>query len=272
MGRAAHVRQAVILAAGNSDRFRDGSSHSKLLTFVGGTPLLTRTLQSAYRAGICDAHLVLGYDAASVRALAERSAPAGLQLHFHLNHNWHEENGLSVLAAQDGVNRKPFALMMGDHIFEPLALRCLIDTVPPPDETLLCIDRRPYTAGIAAEATKVRLDGNRVCAIGKTLDPYDALDTGLFVCQAAIFAALEASRAAGDSTLSGGLHAGRQHAGRVHSRRPRRTRGLEHGRRGGDSRRGWRRRPGARPPCARARVVRRRLSRVSRPAVVDFAC
>jgi choline kinase len=204
-GRAAYVRQAVILAAGNGDRFRDGSSHSKLLTFVGGTRLLTRTLESAHRAGICDAHLVLGYDADSVRALAERSAPAGLALHFHLNHNWHEENGLSVLAAQDGVNRKPFALMMGDHVFDPRALRCLIDTAPAPDETLLCIDRRAYDAEIAAEATKVRLDGDRVCAIGKALDPYDALDTGLFVCQATIFAALEAACAAGDSTLSGGV-------------------------------------------------------------------
>src|SRR5262245_20375299 len=116
MGRAAHVRQAVILAAGNGERFHDGSIHSKLLALVGGTPLLTRTLESAHCAGICDAHLVLGYDAESVRALAERSAPAGLALHFHLNHNWHEENGLSVLAAQDGLNRKPFALMMGDHV------------------------------------------------------------------------------------------------------------------------------------------------------------
>jgi choline kinase len=205
MSRAVHVRQAVILAAGNGDRFHDGSSHSKLLALVGGTPLLTRTLETAHRAGICDAHLVLGYDAESVRALAERSAPTGLALHFHLNHNWHEENGLSVLAAQAGVNRQPFALMMGDHVFEPLALRCLIDTAPPPAETLLCIDRRPCAAEIAAEATKVRLDGTRVSAIGKTLDPYDALDTGLFVCQRTIFDALEASCAAGDSTLSGGV-------------------------------------------------------------------
>jgi choline kinase len=195
----------VILAAGNGDRFRNGSSQSKLLTLVGRTPLLTRTLESAHRAGIADAHIVLGYDADSVRALAERSAPPGLALHFHLNHNWHEENGVSVLAAQDGVNRKPFALMMGDHIFESPALRRLIDTASAPDETLLCIDRRPCDAATAAEATKVQLDGNRVRAIGKTLEPYDALDTGLFVCDATIFAALEASCASGDSTLSGGV-------------------------------------------------------------------
>jgi choline kinase len=176
-----------------------------LLTLVGRTPLLTRTLESAHRAGIAEAHVVLGFDADSVRALAERSAPAGLTLHFHLNRDWHEENGLSVLAAQDGVNHQPFALMMGDHIVEPEALGRLIDTAPAPDQTLLCIDRRPCDADTAAEATKVRLDGDRVRAIGKTLDPYDALDTGLFVCHATIFAALEEERARGDSTLSGGV-------------------------------------------------------------------
>jgi CTP:molybdopterin cytidylyltransferase MocA len=34
------VRRAIVLAAGNGDRFRNGSSHSKLLTPIAGTPLL----------------------------------------------------------------------------------------------------------------------------------------------------------------------------------------------------------------------------------------
>jgi choline kinase len=44
-----------------------------------------------------------------------------------------------------------------------------------------------------------------VTAIGKTLDPYDALDTGLFLCQSSVFDALDESCRAGDSTLSGGI-------------------------------------------------------------------
>jgi len=199
------VHQAVVLAAGNGDRFRNGSSRSKLLTLVGGVPLLGRTLASAFDAGISLAHIVLGYDADFVRVVAERSAPRGLALRFHLNRQWREENGLSVLAARRAVDHRPFALMMGDHIVEAAALRRLAHTPCGPDETLLCVDRQESDPATVAEATRVRLEGDRVRAIGKTLDPFDALDTGLFVCHAAIFDALEAACADGDTTLSGGV-------------------------------------------------------------------
>jgi 1L-myo-inositol 1-phosphate cytidylyltransferase len=76
------------------------------------------------------------------------------------------------------------------------------------DETLLCIDRQihdPDRATKALEATKVRLQGDRVAAIGKTVEPFDALDTGLFLCQPSVFEALAEACADGDSTLSGGI-------------------------------------------------------------------
>jgi 1L-myo-inositol 1-phosphate cytidylyltransferase len=203
--RTSFAREAIVLAAGNGDRFRGGSSQSKLLTPVVGTPLLIRTLESAWQAGITDAHVVLGYDADSVRSLALSQAPDALRLHFHLNHDWHRENGLSVLAARPCFGGQPFAVMMGDHIFEPRVLRRLLESPREPGEALLGIDRQERDPEFVAEATKVRLRGERVMAIGKTLDVYDALDTGLFVCDASLFEGLEASCADGDSTLSGGV-------------------------------------------------------------------
>ena len=205
------VRQAIVLAAGNGDRFRNGSAHSKLLTPVAGTPLLIRTLTSAHRAGISDAHIVLGYDAEHVRALAESAAPPDLHLHFHVNHEWYRENGVSVLAARSSIRERAFALMMGDHIFEPQVLERLLQEPRTTDEALLCVDRQtghrddPISEIRATEATKVRLRGDRVTAIGKTLHPYDALDTGLFVCDPSVFEALSEACASGDSTLSGGI-------------------------------------------------------------------
>jgi 1L-myo-inositol 1-phosphate cytidylyltransferase len=199
------VRQAIILAAGNGDRFHGGSTHSKLLTPVAGTPLLVRILRSAWTAGITDAHVVIGYDANAVRALAVSGAPDGLHLHFHPNDDWHRENGVSVLAARSCLDRQPFALMMGDHLFEPGVLARLIRLGGDGPETLLCVDTRSTEPAIAQEATKVRLDHERVTAIGKMLDPYDALDTGLFLCQPSLFDALDESCARGDSTLSGGI-------------------------------------------------------------------
>jgi 1L-myo-inositol 1-phosphate cytidylyltransferase / CDP-L-myo-inositol myo-inositolphosphotransferase len=203
--RTSFAHEAIVLAAGNGDRFQNESPRSKLLTPVAGVPLLLHTLQSAWKAGITDAHVVLGYDADSVRMLAMSGAPDGLHLHFHLNRDWHQENGLSVLAARHGFDDRPFALMMGDHIFEPRVLERLLNVRRLPGEALLGIDRHTNDPEIAFEATKVRLRGDRVVAIGKSLDTYDALDTGLFACDRMIFAALDESCASGDSTLSGGI-------------------------------------------------------------------
>jgi len=149
--------------------------------------------------------VVLGYDAEQVRATADAGAPTGLHVHFHVNREWHQENGLSVLAARAHLGDRPFALLMGDHIVDTAVLRRLLQTPSGPDEALLCVDRQQTDPAIAGEATKVRLDGDRIVAIGKTLEEYDGLDTGVFLCRASLFDALDASCADGDSTLSGGI-------------------------------------------------------------------
>ena len=73
------------------------------------------------------------------------------------------------------------------------------------DESVLAVDARSVPKAVADEATKVRRDGTRIVAIGKGLRHYDALDTGVFVCGPALFDALAAAQAAGDTTLSGGI-------------------------------------------------------------------
>ena len=199
------VTRAVVLAAGNGDRFRGPADRSKLLTPVAGTPLLIRTLTSVRLAGLTHAHLILGFDADRVSAAALAGAPDGLALDFCVNQNWHQENGVSVLAARDALDGQSFALLMGDHLFDAQMLRDLLAAPRFQGETLLGIDRQTTTPEMAVEATKVRLSDAHVTAIGKAIDPYDAFDTGLFVCHSSIFTALEWSCADGDTTLSGGI-------------------------------------------------------------------
>lgn len=199
------VQDAVVLAAGNGDRFQNGTRRSKLLQPVLGRPLILRTLQTAAEAGITAFHVVLGYQADTIRAVVARGVPRGTTVHFTSNPDWHLENGVSVLAARHRLQDRRFALLMGDHLFEAAVLSRLLDMRVPAHESLLAIDAGSVDPGVAAEATKVRLDGDRITAIGKTIDPYDALDTGLFVCAPAVFRALDLARAEGDTTLSGGI-------------------------------------------------------------------
>ena len=200
------VSRAVILAAGNGDRFHNPTHDSKLLQPLLGRPILVRTLEAAYEAGIRSATVVLGYQADRVRALAETGAPGGMAVSFALNPEWRLENGLSALAAQASVGRNRFALLMGDHVFEPPVLQRMLRLDVGPDESLLAIDARRVSREVAEEATKVRREGgSRIVAIGKDLVEYDALDTGVFVCSPVIFDALERARELGDTTLSGGV-------------------------------------------------------------------
>jgi choline kinase len=194
-----------VLAAGNGDRFRNGSAESKLMQPVLGQPLILRTLETARRAGIEAFHVVLGYRAGTLRALVENNTPRGATVSFSYNPLWHLENGVSVLAARDALASRRFALLMGDHLFEPTVLARLLRTRVLPGESLLAVDSRPAPPAVAAEATKVQLRGGRIRAIGKDLTAYDALDTGVFVCDPSLFPALDAAVATGDTTLSGGI-------------------------------------------------------------------
>jgi choline kinase len=198
------IRDALVLAAGNGDRFRSGLQRSKLLQPILGDPIIIRTLTTARDAGIRRAEIVLGYQAESLRAVIEAAAPAGLAVHFSFNPEWQLENGVSVLAARDRL-RNRFALLMGDHLFDARMLACLGTFPAQRRECLLAVDSRPVPPEVAAEATKVRMMGSHITAIGKDLAAYDALDTGVFVCSPSLFAAIDESRAAGDTTLSGGI-------------------------------------------------------------------
>ena len=199
------LRDAVILAAGNGDRFKSSPSHSKLLHPILGQPLILRTLETAAAAGIPTLNVVLGYEADRVRTVVERHALPGATVRFTYNPDWHLENGVSALCGRELCDGRRFALLMGDHLFQSSVLQRLAALPVAPDDSLLAIDSSETDPAIAAEATKVQLQGDRVIAIGKDLSHWDALDTGLFVFTPALFDALEEARRDGETTLSAGV-------------------------------------------------------------------
>jgi choline kinase len=202
---SAAVRQALVLAAGNGDRFLSGSKASKLLQPVLGEPLILRTIGTARAAGVTDFEIVLGYQADALQCAIDRGRPPGVSIHYNYNPDWHLENGVSALAARDRLLGGPFALLMGDHLFDGNALARLLRFPLGPDECALAVDSRSAPPAIVEEATKVRRDGSHIVAIGKDLRQFDALDTGMFVCSPSLFDALTQSTREGDTTLSGGI-------------------------------------------------------------------
>jgi len=201
----AGVRDAVILAAGSGDRFRDPNHRSKLLHPFLGKPIILRTLESAAAAGMVSLHVVIGYDADAVKTAIEAHPLPGVAVDFVHNPDWRLENGVSALKAETLCRADRFALLMGDHVFDPAVLRRLCSYPIPEGESVLAVDATTSDPATIEEATRVRLDGDRITAIGKGLSPWHALDTGLFIFTPRLFDALRDAQAHGQTTLSAGV-------------------------------------------------------------------
>lgn len=96
---------------------------------------MLRTIAAAYEAGVDRITVVLGYQAERVRALAERAASPRLSLSFVVNPRWRLENGISALAARAAVGDERFALLMGDHVFDPDVLARMLRQPTPAGAT-----------------------------------------------------------------------------------------------------------------------------------------
>jgi choline kinase len=88
--------RALVLAAGNDDRFRNVTGESKLLQPVLGRALVIRTIETARAAGLTAFEIVLGYQADRVQAAIARQAPPDVTIHFTYNSYWDLDNGVSM--------------------------------------------------------------------------------------------------------------------------------------------------------------------------------
>jgi choline kinase len=120
------------------------------------------------------------------------------------NPEYLKDNGMSVLRARCEI-QEPFLLMMSDHIFEPETARALLQQKVAQNEVMLAVDKNIDDVFDIDDATKVRMDGDRITEIGKNLRLFDALDTGMFLCTPALFHALEAAMFNWNCSLSDGL-------------------------------------------------------------------
>ena len=209
--------KCLILAAGQGSRLQQKGEVKPLIPLLG-IPLIERVIRSAHHAGADDFFVVTGYQ-------SEKLKPFITQLGKRLNipitciHNeeWEQENGLSVLKARDFL-QEPFLLLMADHVFDPEWVRILLRHPLKEGEVVLCVDQDIHNPLIDMEdVTRVKMESDRIQAIGKGLADYNAFDTGIFLCTPGIFPALEESaRKHNDTTLSG---AGRvlAAAGRFHA-------------------------------------------------------
>lgn len=201
----APVRDCLILAAGNGSRIASVSGGGpKPLVPLRGVPLLEHVIGASQEAGITKFVIVVGYRAELIRRWLSARPFEGISVTLVENSDYHRANGVSALAARKEL-RNPFLLLMSDHIFEPRTARALLRQSLGEDEVILGVDHKVESVFDLDDATKVRCERNQIVDIGKDLAPFDALDTGMFLCRPSIFDTLQSAKRNGDCSLSDGM-------------------------------------------------------------------
>ncbi len=179
--------KAIILAAGNGERFRKvGIQTPKPLLRLGGLSLLERTVRTAVKAGASEVLIVVGSEAETIQsALAPRLS--GLNIRWIINDQWRSGNGTSVLAAAPFLNREPALILMADHLVFAPTLRRLWEAAARIDTSVMAVDFKLSLLSDPDDATKVQVDLDHITAVDKALSHFNAYDTGMSVCTAVYF-------------------------------------------------------------------------------------
>jgi len=197
------VSEAVILMAGQGSRLRDSENNFlKPFAPVLGRPLISYTLDLLACAGIERLYLVVGYQSEQMITQLQQLIGSRIHASYIENRDWRKQNGISLLAAAGHV-RGPFLLTMGDHLFDNAIVNRLLDNFDP-QLLNMAVDRKLDQVFDLDDAMKVQIRRNKVIAIGKDLQRYNAIDTGLFICPLEIFDYLKRSKRNGDCSLADG--------------------------------------------------------------------
>ena len=159
-------RRAIILAAGCGRRLSEVYPGPKCLVPIGGEPLLAYQMRAVQEIGVTEVVLVVGYQAESVAATAQRLGHAlNMGTRFVHNRDYATSNTLVSLAQArawlDGI----VYCLNGDVLFAASLLRRLERAELP---AAIAADRRP----VGAEEVKLRCqEDGRIRAISKAIDP-----------------------------------------------------------------------------------------------------
>jgi len=193
--------EAVIIAAGRGSRL-DHYSCPKPLIPILDVPLIKHVIKRVKKAGITQLKIVVGYEAERIQEELGNGRRLGVCIDYIHNPEWTKGNGISVYLTKDCI-KDNFILLMGDHIFDSIILDLLLRTHPEDGNCVLGVDHKIRGEHIQInEATLVWVENRRIRKIGKGLNPYNGVDTGIFLYSSLVFEALEENLSKGKDLLT----------------------------------------------------------------------
>jgi choline kinase len=166
--------RAIILSAGQGKRLLPWTeTRPKCLIDLNGRTLLGWQLNRLCAAGVEEAVVVTGFNAALVEAEIARLDLPGMAVRTQFNPFYQVADNLaSVWIARAEFDREVL-LLNGDSVIEQAIVERLL--AAPPAEITVTIDRK---TSYDSDDMKVATHGDRLMAIGKTIEVYDAESIG----------------------------------------------------------------------------------------------
>ena len=187
--------------AGTGSRLRGSTDTiAKPLIPIAGRPLISYAIDAFDKAGVKTLYAVVGPNGDELAAAVAPLLPSQMRFRPISNPNWQKQNGVSLLTAAGKVSA-PFFLAMGDHLFESTILDQLLAHADL-DRLNLAIDQKIDSIFDLDDAMKVRTKGDLIVAIGKKLENYNAIDTGIFLCPETVFEYLRRALKDNDCSLA----------------------------------------------------------------------
>ena len=135
--------------------------------------MLSWQLHRLAAAGVRETVIVTGFGANLVDAEVARTSHGDMKVRTLFNPFYEQADNLASCWLARREFDRPVLLLNGDTIFEAEVARRLI--AAPDGEITLAIDRKPT---YDSDDMKVQTDGRRLCAIGKSIETYDAESIG----------------------------------------------------------------------------------------------
>ncbi len=178
--------KGVILAAGDGIRLAPLTNHCpKPLVPILDKPLIEYTILSYRQVDIRELVIVIGYRGEMIVREIGDGSRYDLKVSYAPNPWYQGGNGTSIYAARPFLTDEAFILTMADHMVASSILRKLLEEEM--DDTL-CVDRAAKAPPQVKDATKVWVnEASQITRIGKDLEDWNAIDTGVFLFSPIIF-------------------------------------------------------------------------------------
>ncbi len=182
--------KGIILAAGDGGRLRPLTLKTpKVLLELAEQPLINYPLDALMSAGISDIAIVVGYMNGAVEEALKLSYPS---LAYVYNDHYDDGgNAMSIYAARSFIGDSSFVVCMGDHVISLSIISTLLSQNY--KGCALCVDFRADHSSQLDDATRVSVgDDGYIVNLGKEIEVWDCIDTGVFQMTSDVFAATEA--------------------------------------------------------------------------------